>query len=124
PRLLVQARQLHQRLLDLFPVAERINEQALPIPVDRDHQLAGRTLEQALAVARRDDHASLVVQGHFCCTAEHRIGAGSPIIPHFLPLAATRGTTAVWCQRLKGKFLRRSRDLRVASDTRFTLWTR
>src|ERR1700681_1805611 len=58
PRLRMQARQLHQLALDLFPVAQRINQQALPVPVDRDHQLALRSLQQALAIACRDDHAS------------------------------------------------------------------
>src|SRR5688572_17545912 len=89
PRLRIEAGQAHQLSLDLFPIGQGIDEEALVPVYGDDHPTLG-ALDERLPVTPRDDHAALGIEGDLCCTAKHDLGATeSPISPHFLPLGGT-----------------------------------
>src|SRR5580704_2928759 len=85
PRIGIHRGQTHQLALDLLPVRQRVDEQAL-ILVDRDDQFPTATVLQPLAVPGWHDQAPLGIECEFVGAPEHCwMGRAT----HFLPLFPT-----------------------------------
>ena len=86
-RLRLECRQRHDLAFDLFPLGQRVEQQAL-IAIDRDDYSSGRLLAQPVAMPRGHDQPALVVHREFCCAAKHARN-GCRNMPILLPLFPT-----------------------------------
>src|SRR5690606_33957410 len=67
----IEGRQTAQLELDLFPLRKRIDEQATICAIHGCNEASIRTLDDALAIARRHREPAFRIEGFLVCTAEH-----------------------------------------------------